>query len=376
MLIYMRKRLQKSIYMNKKICKSTEENVKNKTVKTFTSVSVLGVIVCLLVFSKEIRSSIVQTLGLSVGTVIPSLFPMLVVSDFAVRSGILQPATQTAHKFANKVFGISVASLPVVFFGLTGGFLTGIKTAVSLYETNVISEKEAQKLCTFCISPGLAFCIATVGDGMLHNKTIGILLLLSCTAASLVIGLCGKKTSTTQTQTKPLPSLSVAEAFTAAVAKSAAAMLSLTAWMAVFAALQAVLFCILPQKMLSVCNLFFEVTNAAQHCVQTKSFPLCAAAMGFGGLCIFFQMLPDLQKIHFSPMRFLFFRVIHAVAAGCFYELLSTVVPAAKRTACMAVTVKPFSASPLSSFFLLLACLIFVLDLAQAKKTWYTVDGR
>lgn len=351
--------------------------MKTKSIRICTTVLFLIGMCLLLFFATEIRQSILQSFTLAVGTVIPSLFPMLVLSNFTVLCGLFNIQSGKCNTLMQKLFGVTAQAVPALLFGMTGGYLTGIKTVKALYEAKNISLQEAQKLCCFCVAPGLAFSITAVGDGMFASKRIGMLFFFSCTAASLLLGFFSKgKGSRPQLNTTKTSAMQPAAALCKAVAVSAEAMLSMTAWMTAFSALQTIALCLLPQKLQQIGMLFFEVTRAAQTCAQNGNLSLCAAAMGFGGLCISCQLLPDLQTLQVNPLRFAFCRLLNGITAGCISELLTLLLPDLRLLTCAAYPVKLSNTTPLSSFFLLLACLIFVLDLAPTKKTCYTVHGR
>lgn len=359
--------------MNKK----TEVALKNTTKKIWQGLVVAALGAALLFYASASRQNIVRTLLLAVETVIPSLFPMLILSDFSVRTGLFRPHGKRFCRLLHRFFGISENGFAALLFGLCGGYLTGVKTAVSLFEAGAISGEEARHLSLFCVSPGLAFCITAVGDAMLGSKKLGFLFFITCTVTALLTGvICRPKkqlhTVFVPTQMKD----TVGIAFCGSVRKSADAMLSLAAWMAVFAAAQGILESILPQSAAPFCRLLAEVTNAVHLCVQNKNLSLCAAALAFGGLCIFCQLLPELNVLNLRPLHFLTVRFLNGIGAGLLFECFSLLLPDQTALPCLYRRAKPFSTTPLSAFFLLFACLFFVLDLAPTRKTCYTVNGR
>lgn len=341
--------------------------MKNGIKNFFLIFFILSAAVGLLLFSKQVRDSVLQAFSLSVSTVIPGLFPFLVLSDFACRAIRMQSSEKT-NRICNRLFGIPASGLPVVLFGLTGGYLTGCKTAVSLYENGKITEKQAQKLCCFCFSPGLSFAVSAVGNGLFGNSKPGFVLFLCCTLSALLTGIVMPKEKNVQSAKDGGEStLPLSHIFTLSVGKSAVSCLHLTAWMAIFAGLQAILFSVLPQSTHTTLSLLFEVTTGAVHCVKCNDLPLCAAVLSFGGLCIFFQLLPDLQKIGLSPVRFLRCRLLQAVLSMLFCKAALFFFPQLGLSQ-QVVMIKTYSVNPTASVFFLFACFIFILDLAPTKK--------
>lgn len=344
--------------------------MKNRIRNFFLILFILSIGGGLLTFSKQVREAVLQAFSLSVSTVIPGLFPFLVLSDFACNA-LHVKASEKANRITNKLFGIPAAGLPAILFGLTGGFLTGCKTALALYENEQITKRQAQNLACFCFSPGLSFAVSAIGNGLFNNSRTGFLLFFCCTFSVLLIVPFLQKEKRIKT---PVPTIKngipLSHIFTLSVSKSALSCLQLTAWMAIFASLQAILLAILPASTHATLSLLFEVTAGAVQCVKRTDIPLCAAVLGFGGLCIFFQLLPDLQKIGLSALRFLRYRLMQAILSFGFCKLALFFFPALG-IAQNAVLIKTYSVNPTASVFFLFACFIFILDLAPPKKMCY-----
>ncbi|MBE6813183.1 MAG: hypothetical protein E7523_09940 [Ruminococcaceae bacterium] len=346
--------------------------MKNGIRNFFLILFILSAAISLLLFTKQVRDAVLQAFSLSVSTVIPGLFPFLVLSDFACNAITVQ-TDKKFNRIIHRLFGIPAAGIPAVIFGLTGGYLTGCKTALALYDNGQITKKEAQKLCCFCFSPGLAFAIGAVGNGLFGNNKIGFLLFSCCTLSAILLGLFPKKDEDPRLSTPVIKNnIPLSHIFTLSVSKGAQACLQLTAWMAIFASLQAILFAVLPTRAHAGLSLLFEVTTGAVQCVKRADLPLCGAVLGFGGLCIFFQLLPDLQKAGLSAVRFLRFRLLQAVLSMVFCKIILFLFPDFG-IAQNVVMIKTYSINPTASFFFLFACFIFILDLAPPKKMCYYI---
>ena len=344
--------------------------MKNKIEKLFLVLFILSAAVGLLLFATQVRDAVLHSFSLSVSTVIPGLFPFLVLSDFACNTIPVTP-NEKLNRIANKLLGMPAAGLPALFFGLTGGFLTGCKTASALYENERITKKQAQDLACLCFSPGLGFAVSAVGNGLLGNSKTGFLLFCCCSLSALcIIPFLPKEKDCTNSVDTNKNKIPPSHIFTLSVGKSAMNCLQLTAWMAIFASLQTVLLAILPASTHATLSLIFEVTAGTVQSVKQMNLPLCAAVLGFGGLCIFFQLLPDLQKIGSSPLRFLRCRVLQAIFSFVFCKIALFFFPSlgiAQNT----LMIKTYSINPTASVFFLFACFIFILDLAPPKKVCY-----
>ena len=65
---------------------------------------------------------------------IPSLFPFMVLSSFAVKSGLSEFAGRILAPLTKKIFHTDGCAGAIILLGLVGGFPIGAKRVVTLYE--------------------------------------------------------------------------------------------------------------------------------------------------------------------------------------------------------------------------------------------------
>ncbi len=121
-------------------------------------------------------------------TVIPSLFPFMVISDILVSSGAGEALGRLLAKPMKWLFGLSGAGCAAVVLGSMCGFPVGATTAVGLYDKNVISKKECEHLLTFSNQPSSGFLITAVGASLLGNRQLGLILYLVVLCVSFFVG--------------------------------------------------------------------------------------------------------------------------------------------------------------------------------------------
>ena len=131
-------------------------------------------------------------LTLCVNTVIPSLFPFMVISELLVGSGAGEALGRILAKPMQWLFGASGAGSSAVVLGSLCGFPVGASTAVSLYDHNLISKRECEHLLTFVSNPSSAFLITAVGASMYGNRRWGILLYGVVLGCGLLIGILSR----------------------------------------------------------------------------------------------------------------------------------------------------------------------------------------
>lgn len=258
-------------------------------------------------------------LSLCATTVIPSLFPFMVISELIVSSGMTKPVGRLFAKPFRLLFGISGDGGCAVILGMLCGFPIGAKTAVSLFNSGKIEKNELSKLMTFCNMPSSAFLISAVGTSLFGCHEFGVMLYVITLLSCLLIGMVSKflfrrksikstpgKKNEQPTAHTPLSSNASeshtvgASAFPAAITRSAFAMLSVCAFVIFFSTLIGTLeamFSEIPisREFSALLFGFFElsggVSRAAACAPASSGIYLCAFLTGWSGLSVHFQIM-------------------------------------------------------------------------------------
>ncbi len=240
-------------------------------------------------------------------TVIPSLFPFMVISELLVKSGAGEAFGRLFSRLMRRVFGISGAGVSAVFLGSMCGFPVGARTAVSLYDANLISRSECEHLLTFTNNPGSAFLITAVGVSIFGNRRLGMLLYAVVLGSSFLVGFLARfflrgtgKPTEHPHHPSGLRPVGV-EVFTSAVSGAASAMLTVCAYVIFFSALTGALGSMIAEgnhmhetAYALLCG-FLELTGGISEASGLASFEmaviLTAAVAGWSGLSVHCQVL-------------------------------------------------------------------------------------
>ena len=182
-------------------------------------------------------------LTLCARTVIPSLFPFMVISELLVSSGAGEALGRLFSGVMRRVFGVSGAGASAVFLGSACGFPVGARTAVGLLDRGVISKAECEHLLTFVSNPSSAFLISAVGAGLYGNRQLGVTLYLAVLSCGLLTGFLARffLHRTGESAEHPhFPSglhIGGVETFTGAVSGAASGMLTVCAYVIFFSAI-------------------------------------------------------------------------------------------------------------------------------------------
>ncbi len=141
--------------------------------------------------------SVSQGLSLCLTKAIPSLFPFLVLNELMLSWGMAERLGRVVGVPFSRLFKLKKESSVAFLSGCLFGFPLGTKTAVSLYEKNIISKEEAETLVCFCSNTGPAFVLGVVGIAICNQK-IAFCIYISQIISAIIIGLFLKKEDTYQ----------------------------------------------------------------------------------------------------------------------------------------------------------------------------------
>ena len=186
-------------------------------------------------------------LTLCARTVIPSLFPFMVISELLVSSGAGEALGRLFSRMMRWIFGLSGAGASALFLGSLCGFPVGAKTAVSLYDRGIISQSECEHLLTFVSNPSSAFLITAVGLSLYGNRNLGMILYGVVLGSGFTVGFLARfilRHKGEPTEHPHFPSglhFGGVETFTGAITSSATSMMTVCAYVIFFSALTGVL---------------------------------------------------------------------------------------------------------------------------------------
>lgn len=196
-----------------------------------------GILVWFLADAKHLRCEAAKALTLCAGTVIPALFPFMVVTGLLVRLGFAQWLAPDMAGLMAPLFRLPGCAGSALLLGLVGGYPIGARTAAELYTSGDLTRQEAQRLLAFCNNSNPVFLISVLGAGVFGSVRAGLWLWLIHVCAALLTGLLfrglgrGRKTvpPTISFQAPSLPA-----AFVSSVRDSAGTMLSVCAFVTFF----------------------------------------------------------------------------------------------------------------------------------------------
>lgn len=203
-----------------------------------------GVLAWFLADAGEIRQRAGEALALCGRSVVPSLFPFLVLSILLVSLGFGELLSPYLAGLMTPLFRLPGCAGSALLLGLAGGYPIGAQTAARLYQEGALTRGEAERLLTFCNNSNPVFLISVLGSGTFGSVRVGVWLWLIHILSALLTGLGfrGRGESTAHQSVTRGTAFHSASFFTAlveAVRSGAAGMLSVCAFVIFFYVLAA-----------------------------------------------------------------------------------------------------------------------------------------
>lgn len=239
----------------------------------------------LILDSRCAAASAVDALTLCARVLIPSLFPLFVIS------GMLVPVLNGAKlPFLSKILGMPEGSEGFFLLGCAGGFPVGAAGIVQAAQAKELSRQDAERmlgLCSFC---GPAFLFGVLPQIMPMHLIVVIFVLQLQTGLLVAAFWPGGSTDAFRSSKKQIPPAE-------AVRRAVSSMISVCAWVVLAGVsagfLRRWLFPLLPQRMSLIMTGLLELTTgifSLPHDNAAMTFLLSSVFICFGGISVLLQI--------------------------------------------------------------------------------------
>lgn len=365
-----------------------------KTEKIFYYITLSATVffaVGMLVFQKDVGDTVRDSLSLCAFSVIPSLFPFLVLSKLTTNLRFFDKLGPLTQKIMHPMFSLGHNCAPALILGITGGYPVGAMTAATLYRDGLCTKEEAERLLSFSNNCGPAFIIAVIGYEIFGSSITGTILyaihILSALLCGFVFKIISPLKKTSLGNGFPTKRITPAFsfAFTDAVYNALRASLLISAYIVLFSSILIILQKARILYILSVvlsaitgCDSstaeaflagVLEVTKGS-HMLSTSSSPqilfvLISAILGWGGLSVHAQTLGCISDSGLSLKPYFIGKLLH----GVFSFLLSSASLLFLKPK-MIETFSPSRTLPKADHSPLFALIIVFLIYIFCKKGW------
>ena len=349
----------------------------------------------LMIHSDTAAEAVRRGIAICGGSVIPSLFPMMFISQYTVKSGAAELTGSLLNKPVQVLFGLPGVCGVVLLTSFIGGYPAGAKAAETLVNDGMITPEEGRRLANmaFCAGPG--FAIGMIGGELYKNKSIGLLILTAQALSCIIIGTvyrflsgkdvsrCLKKAQDDSSVTSPKN-----DAFVQVAAGTASALLNMCSFIVLFQIIVSMIELSGINDALGMLSLkagmgnigkwllpcIVEVTGGSILSVGA-GLPFTAFVVGFGGLSVHFQNFALCRSIRLHKGEYIFTRAMQGLLCSL-TVWLAMKLPYFSRIE-MPASVKvggsqPVSFSQISVGFgcaMLVMCLMSVICLPSERKS-------
>lgn len=286
-----------------------------------------GVLVLFLAEAGFVRAAAAEALSLCAGSVIPALFPFLVVSSLLLSLGLGELLSPMLAGLMEPLFRVDGAGSSALLLGLVGGYPIGAKTAADLYRGGRLSRPEAERLLAFCNNSNPVFLISVLGVGVFGSVRAGVWLWLIHLLSALLTGLLFRNhggPARRQAGGKAVfQAVSLPAAFVAAVRESLSGMLSVCAFVTFFYVLARPLASLggwLGPVLVGLTELF-SLTPLLRP--DRFGFILASAMAGWGGLSVLCQTAAVLEGSGLRLQSCAAGKAVQGLLAGLLAALLA-----------------------------------------------------
>lgn len=284
-------------------------------------------IVVLLVYTNTYKESVRDAVLACGNVLIPSLFPFFFFSSFIVYTDSLSPITRHMG-IAGKILAIPKEGLTAVILSVIGGFPVGAKTTAALYAEGKVNRQQAKKLTYCCVGAGPGFLVTFIGENLLGSKQAGLMLLASDAVSVLVLLAVNRRGAYDNCKAKKVKTLSLGEAIVLSTEGAVRTTLSMCGFVMIFTVVNNLL-TLMPYYNEYISNAL-EITSGTINHSGSMPYEAIAFFVGFGGICVHFQIYGVVREIGINKLQFVLMRILQGVISGATLHILLKIFPVSK----------------------------------------------
>ncbi len=345
--------------------------------------SLLGMFFLLLLLANTqlAMDGVRKGLTLCTETLIPSLFPFLVLSELLIAAGAGTILGRFLKRPLGALFGLSAHGSVSYILGALCGFPVATTTAVTSFERGEISKKELERLVLFANNPSSGFLIGAVGRALFGSTAVGIALFCITLLSSALLGIslnffCKKSEKIEKTSLNGVQKGLSTKDFTESVRRGFSTLLQVCAFVLFFSCVTEcctyVFHAFSPSSSASVIaagllELTTGIGNAVTALPAATAFRASAFFASFGGFSVCLQIFSVAQGKDLRLGRYLSCKLLQGGIALALSEgYLRLFRPSFTPTQSVDAFARSTSAPFLSCIILLLV--LFFLHAAKRKK--------
>lgn len=301
-----------------------------------TAICTLMLCAAVIIFSKACADGAANGIEMCLGILVPSLFPFMALSSFIVKSGLSQILGRPFRPIMSSLFGLNECFAPILILSLIGGYPIGAKGVAELYKSGQADLHQSKKAALAVVCAGPGFIVNFIGSALYNNNTIGYIILasqiISVLVLAVVINLFDKSKRRHNSYSEIAASkMAISEAVTEAAYESAKGIINICIFVVLFSAFTNIISCTVGnQSVNTVAVTLLEVCSATKALSGKFPVELVAFAVGYGGLCVHFQIFSALGGIKINKALFFLIRIIQGAVTALLTHIGMMIFPETK----------------------------------------------
>lgn len=262
--------------------------------------------------------------------IVPTILPIYLIVDLFSNYNGFYYLTKIFGNILERIFKIKKETSYVFILSIISGFPSNSKYIKDLLDNKEINNKEADKLLTFTHFSNPLFIIESIGTSFLHNKKIGIIILIIHYFTNIIIGLFYRNyyVSINNIKIKKKEKMRFVTCLTNSIYKTIKILFLLFGIISFFMLITTILREKLPNNYFIniMCGLL-EMTQGIYY-ISSSNINLVLKAsiitffISFGGISIHMQVFSILNEYKLKYSNYLLARIFHALISSCLVYLV------------------------------------------------------
>ena len=262
--------------------------------------------------------------------IVPTILPIYLIVDLFSNYNGFYYLTKIFGNILERIFKIKKETSYVFILSIISGFPSNSKYIKDLLDNKEINNKEADKLLTFTHFSNPLFIIESIGTSFLHNKKIGIIILIIHYFTNIIIGLFYRNyyVSINNIKIKKKEKMRFVTCLTNSIYKTIKILFLLFGIISFFMLITTILREKLPNNYFIniICGLL-EMTQGLYY-ISSSNINLVLKAsiitffISFGGISIHMQVFSILNEYKLKYSNYLLARIFHGLISSCLVYLV------------------------------------------------------
>ena len=309
--------------------------MKNKIINIIVIISCLIILIEIFLNKILIFNTISYSLNIWITSIIPSLFPLFILSDILINYNITNYIPKAIKKIFTKLFNVSDSIITIFFLSILSGFPSSARNIRMMYDKKIITDKEASHALIFTHFSNPLFILGTISVFFLKNNTLGIIILISHYIPNIILGI------TTRKLNKPINNiynikynnLNFSKIMINAIKNSIDTLLTILGTLSCFLVLSSIIInrINLDPYTGGILKGILEITMGLNS-IANLNIPniyktiITSMLLSFGGLSIHMQVLSFLIDTNISYKKFFIARIYHSILSGILSYILYIII--------------------------------------------------